>query len=60
MNKTGADNIDNGIACAGYAPYGVVRGCVVDGTRGLRPRAMGWVCSAYLRYTFLKGIKEWF
>jgi len=25
-------------------------GCVVDGTRGLRPRDMGWVCSAYLKF----------
>ncbi len=38
-----------GFKC-GCDPYGVVRGGVVDGTRGLRPRAMGWVCSAYLGF----------
>ena len=32
----------------GCDPSGVVEECGADGTRGLRPRAMRWVCSAYL------------
>jgi len=50
MSKTGATFTNNGIADTGCDPYGVVRGCVVDATRGLRPRAMGLVCAAYLRF----------
>ena len=33
----------------GCDPYGVVEDCGGSGTRGLRPRAMRWVCSAYLK-----------
>ena len=41
--------ISHGEGCRrGCDPYGVGYGRVVEVPRGLRPRAMGWVCSAYL------------
>ena len=39
---------ENELFADGCDPDGVVEECGADGTRGLRPRAIGWVCSAYL------------
>ena len=42
---------------AGCDPDGVVEECGADGTRGLRPRAIRWVCSAYLKLAAPRGVQ---